>query len=96
MPDRLSTDERSRLMSRIRSKDTKPEWSVHRLVHGMGYRYVLHDRRLPSTPDLCSPGGVASPLCTGASGTGTSAAAGVQAEGTRRLLGGQDREEPSA
>lgn len=55
MPDRLSTDARSRLMSRIRSKDTKPEWAVRRLVHGMGYRYVLHDRRLPGTPDLVLP-----------------------------------------
>lgn len=39
-------------MSRIRSKDTKPEMIVRRLVHGMGYRYRLHGQRLPGRPDL--------------------------------------------
>lgn len=42
-------------MSRIRSKDTKPEMIVRRLLHRMGYRYVLHDKRLPGTPDLVFP-----------------------------------------
>ncbi len=39
-------------MSRIRSKDTKPEMVVRRLVHGMGYRYRLHAKELPGRPDL--------------------------------------------
>lgn len=39
-------------MSRIRGKDTKPEMSVRRLVHAMGFRYRLHQRDLPGTPDL--------------------------------------------
>jgi DNA mismatch endonuclease (patch repair protein) len=39
-------------MSRVRAKDTKPELAVRRLVHGMGYRYRLHDKRLPGRPDL--------------------------------------------
>ena len=43
-------------MSRIRGKDTKPELIVRRLVHGLGYRYRLHDRRLPGRPDLVFPG----------------------------------------
>lgn len=55
MPDHLTTAARSRQMSRIRAKDTQPEWTVRRMVHGMGYRYVLHDRRLPGTPDLVFP-----------------------------------------
>jgi DNA mismatch endonuclease, patch repair protein len=55
MPDKLTPPERSALMSRIRSKDTKPELIVRRLLHRMGYRYVLHDRRLPGTPDLAFP-----------------------------------------
>lgn len=42
-------------MSRIKSKDTKPEMVVRRLLHGLGYRYVLHDRRLPGRPDLVFP-----------------------------------------
>jgi DNA mismatch endonuclease (patch repair protein) len=39
-------------MSRIRSKDTKPEMIVRSIVHAMGYRYRLHDRSLPGKPDL--------------------------------------------
>ncbi|MCY3943397.1 MAG: very short patch repair endonuclease [Gemmatimonadetes bacterium] len=39
-------------MSRVRSKDTKPEMRVRRLVHGMGYRYRLHATDLPGRPDL--------------------------------------------
>ena len=47
MVDTLTRAERSERMSRVRSKDTKPEMLVRRLVHGMGYRYRLHRRNLP-------------------------------------------------
>lgn len=53
--DRLSKQERSRLMSRIRGKDTKPEMVVRKLVHAAGYRYRLHRRDLPGCPDLVFP-----------------------------------------
>jgi len=53
--DRISPERRSALMSRIRSKDTQPELAVRRLLHALGYRYVLHDKRLPGTPDLVFP-----------------------------------------
>ena len=39
-------------MRRIKSKGTKPEMLVRRLVHGMGYRYRLHRSDLPGKPDL--------------------------------------------
>lgn len=39
-------------MSRIRGGDTKPELIVRRLIHGLGYRYRLHVRKLPGRPDL--------------------------------------------
>ncbi len=42
-------------MRRIRKTDTGPELAVRRLVHGMGYRYRLHRRDLPGTPDLVFP-----------------------------------------
>ena len=42
-------------MAAILGKDTKPEMVVRRLIHGLGYRYVLHDRKLPGTPDLVFP-----------------------------------------
>lgn len=53
--DTISPEERSALMSRIRSKDTKPELVVRRLLHRLGYRYVLHDKRLPGRPDIVFP-----------------------------------------
>jgi DNA mismatch endonuclease (patch repair protein) len=42
-------------MSRIRSFDTRPEMQIRRLLHGLGYRYVLHRRDLPGVPDLVFP-----------------------------------------
>jgi DNA mismatch endonuclease, patch repair protein len=39
-------------MGRVRGKDTRPEMAVRRLVHGLGFRYRLHARDLPGTPDL--------------------------------------------
>lgn len=42
-------------MSRIRSTDTKPEMLVRRLLHRLGYRYLLHKRDLPGAPDLVFP-----------------------------------------
>ena len=43
---------RSELMGRIRGKDTGPELVVRRLVHALGYRFRLHRRDLPGSPDL--------------------------------------------
>jgi DNA mismatch endonuclease, patch repair protein len=42
-------------MSRIRSKDTKPEIAVRSLLHRMGYRFRLHRRDLPGKPDIVLP-----------------------------------------
>ena len=47
-----TTPELSARMGRIRKTDTKPEMVVRRLVHSLGYRYRLHRRDLPGTPDL--------------------------------------------
>ena len=52
MADTLTARQRSELMGRIRSKDTKPEMRVRRLAHAMGYRYRLHVAHLPGSPDL--------------------------------------------
>lgn len=56
MPDHLSAEARSALMSRIRGKDTQPELAVRRLLHAMGFRFRLHRRDLPGTPDIVLPG----------------------------------------
>lgn len=42
-------------MAGIRSKNTKPEMVVRRFLHGQGYRYRLHRKDLPGTPDLVLP-----------------------------------------
>jgi DNA mismatch endonuclease (patch repair protein) len=39
-------------MAAIRGKNTKPELLVRRLLHRLGYRFRLHDRRLPGKPDI--------------------------------------------
>lgn len=43
---------RSQVMARVRSKDSRPEMIVRRAAHALGYRYRLHRRDLPGTPDL--------------------------------------------
>jgi DNA mismatch endonuclease Vsr len=53
--DKLSPDKRSRNMSRIKGKDTKPEVLVRSLLHAMGYRFRLHDGKLPGKPDIILP-----------------------------------------
>lgn len=53
--DRLSPERRSWLMSRIRGEHTKPEVAVRALLHRMGYRFRLHRRDLPGTPDIVLP-----------------------------------------
>jgi DNA mismatch endonuclease (patch repair protein) len=54
--DTLPPAVRSERMSRFRSKDTKPELVVRALVHRMGFRYRLHDRSLPGSPQIVFPG----------------------------------------
>lgn len=44
--------QRSRIMRAVRRQDTAPELAVRRLLHAVGYRYRLHDRALPGSPDL--------------------------------------------
>jgi len=50
--DRVSKEKRSEIMRRIRGKDTTPEITVRKLVYSLGYRYRLHDKKLPGKPDL--------------------------------------------
>jgi len=50
--DTLTPEQRSERMARVRSKDTKVEFIVRRLVYSMGFRYRLHSSRLPGHPDM--------------------------------------------
>jgi DNA mismatch endonuclease, patch repair protein len=42
-------------MSRVKGKDTSPEMKVRRFLHAAGYRFRLHDRSLPGSPDVVLP-----------------------------------------
>jgi DNA mismatch endonuclease (patch repair protein) len=55
MADMHSSKTRSYNMSRIGSKDTAPEMLVRTFLHQKGFRYRLHDRSLPGTPDIVLP-----------------------------------------
>lgn len=52
MPDVFTKAKRSEVMARIRAKDTQPELAVRRTLHRLGYRFRLHDSRLPGRPDI--------------------------------------------
>ncbi len=52
MVDSLTPKERSEIMARVRAKDTRPEMAVRRLIFALGFRYRLHERKLPGCPDL--------------------------------------------
>ena len=49
------SDERSRIMRAVKSRNTKPELAVRHLVHSLGYRFRLHRSDLPGKPDLALP-----------------------------------------
>jgi len=54
--DIVSAKRRSEIMGLVKSKNTKPELAVRKLVFGLGYRYRLNCPGLPGTPDLVFPG----------------------------------------
>lgn len=56
MVDVLTPEQRSFNMSRIRGRDTKPELTLRRGLHALGFRFRLHRRDLPGRPDLVFPG----------------------------------------
>ena len=52
VPDRMSPEKRSKVMSRIRSKNTKPETTIRKLLWAKGKRYRIHDKSIFGKPDL--------------------------------------------
>lgn len=55
MPDTLTTEQRHRCMSHIRSKNTKPEVLVRKELFRRGYRYRINVSKLPGKPDIVLP-----------------------------------------
>lgn len=54
--DRLNPRQRSALMAKVRSKNTRPELLIRSLAHRLGYRFRLHVKKLVGSPDLVFPG----------------------------------------
>jgi DNA mismatch endonuclease (patch repair protein) len=50
--DTVTPEKRSEIMRSIRGKDTRPEMIVRRVTHHLGFRYRLHKKDLPGSPDL--------------------------------------------
>ena len=55
MSETLSQTQRSYNMSRIRCKNTKPEILVRKGLHARGFRFRLHNKKLPGSPDIVMP-----------------------------------------
>jgi DNA mismatch endonuclease (patch repair protein) len=53
--DIFSEEQRSYIMSRVASKNTKPELIVRSYLHGLGFRFRIHGRNLPGRPDIVLP-----------------------------------------
>ena len=55
MVDIVSKTTRSKMMSNIKGKNTAPEILIRRALHKKGFRYRLHDKKLPGKPDMVFP-----------------------------------------
>lgn len=55
MTDILTPEQRSKNMSRIRSKNTTPELLARSALHRAGYRFRIHRKDLPGNPDIVMP-----------------------------------------
>jgi DNA mismatch endonuclease (patch repair protein) len=55
MADKWTAEQRSAMMSRVKNANTKPEVRVRQLLHRLGYRFRLHGKTLPGSPDIVLP-----------------------------------------
>ncbi len=55
MADIVSRSKRKEMMSSVKQRHTKPEIAVRKLLHRLGYRFRLHNKKLPGTPDIVLP-----------------------------------------
>jgi len=56
MSDVFTPEKRSAVMAQVKSRNTSPELKVRRTAHALGYRFRLHRKDLPGSPDLVFPG----------------------------------------
>lgn len=50
--DKISAQQRSIVMARVRSKDTQPEIAIRKLLSSLGFHYRIHSKTLPCSPDI--------------------------------------------
>jgi DNA mismatch endonuclease (patch repair protein) len=55
MADTFSKEKRSEIMRKVHSFNTKPEQLVRKFLHKQGFRYTLHQQKLPGKPDIVLP-----------------------------------------
>ncbi|MDE6148103.1 MAG: very short patch repair endonuclease [Bacteroidales bacterium] len=55
MADKMTKEQRHKCMASIRSKNTSPEMAIRRGLHKRGYRFRIHVKSLPGTPDIVLP-----------------------------------------
>ena len=55
MADNLTAEQRKKNMTAIKSRHTKPEIIVRSIIHRLGFRFRLHDAKLPGKPDIVLP-----------------------------------------
>ena len=55
MADNLTAEQRRKNMSAIKSRHTKPEIIVRSMLHRLGFRFRLHNKKLPGKPDIILP-----------------------------------------
>lgn len=55
MSDIVSQKKRTEMMSSVKQKNTKPELLLRKMLHKHGFRFRLHDKKLPGTPDIIMP-----------------------------------------
>lgn len=53
--DRFSTEDRSKIMSQVKNKNTKPELKIRKFLFSKGYRYRINVKNLPGCPDIVLP-----------------------------------------
>ena len=53
--DTITPEQRSEVMSRVGGKNTRPELTVRRLLHALGFRFRIHRKDLPGNPDIVLP-----------------------------------------
>ena len=55
MADTVSRSKRTEIMSSVKQRHTKPEIAVRKILHRHGFRFRLHNKKLPGTPDIVLP-----------------------------------------